>query len=642
MLASGSKDGRASLGRSYTRDLKMIPDVYNWALTTPIDKITEFVRRSKKMPLYVIGSGGSLSSATFASLLHQRTGTISKYLTPLEFLGYDNISSDCSIMIITAGGNNTDILSVFDRATSLGIKNIGIMCASTNNKLVKKASSLDLVHSIDIPTGKDGFLATNSLIASMVWLCRAYMKTHMWPFKMPQLDELCGEWKPEDLERRLTDIISRNTIVCLYDNWGKTAAVDLESKLVEAGLCSVQLADYRNFAHGRHNWLDKNRNETSVVAFVNPNCRKLASKTLALIPEYMPQARFDTGYEGPAASIALIIQVLHAVNLFGTAKGIDPGKPHVARFGRKIYHLTMPRAVPDAWCSVEKMAICRKFGHANPDVSETKTRLKLFRKFAKNISGQKFGAVVFDYDGTVCDSKHRSDYPSKEIGSLITTLLSNNIVIGIATGRGRSVRKVLQKIIPRKWQSGVHIGYYNGGIIRGLSDDFTLDDDETIDEALMGFMSHLDYRTVLDDCTIERRPKQISIQTNDHLPSDLAHTLYMIAKEHKNVKIVESIHSVDIIPCQVSKLSLVDHIQRKLPQQLQVLCVGDKGEYPGNDFELLSTKFSLSVGETSNNPDSCWNTLPYGLYGESGVLEYFKNAVLYDGYLTLNVAGGTK
>ena len=621
----------------------MIPEVYDWALTTPISKITEFVRRSDKTPLYVIGSGGSLSSATFASLLHQMTGIISKCLTPLEFLGYGHIDRNCSVLIITAGGNNKDILSAFDRTVSLGIKNIGIICASTGNRLVKKADGLDLlVHAIDIHTGKDGFLATNSMIASMVWLCRAYMKAHMWPFKMPQRDDLYIEWSKEDLDAKLTDIVRRNTIVCLYDNWGKTAAIDMESKLVEAGLCNVQLADYRNFAHGRHNWLDKNRNEVSVIALVNPNCRKIASKTLALIPEYVPQAKLDTGYEGPVASLALLIQVLHAVNFFGAAKGIDPGKPSVAIFGRRIYHLSTPRTASDTHDIFEKMVISRKFGHANPNIPETKMRLKRLRNFATDVSKQKFGAVVFDYDGTTCDSKNRFASPSKEIESLFTTLLKNNIVIGMATGRGKSVRDVLQKVIPKKWQSGVRIGYYNGGILGYLDDDFTPSNDETMNEALVRFMSQIGNKAIPKGSTIEQRPRQISIQMNDSVSSDLTHTLNMVAKEHKDVKIVESTHSVDVLPLQVSKLNLVSQIQRELPLPLQVLCVGDKGEYPGNDFELLSTRFSLSVDETSKDPYSCWNTLPFGLYGEKGVLEYFKGAVFHDGYFTLRVGGDTK
>ena len=365
---------RVDLGRPYVNDIKMISKVYDWALTTPINKITEFVKCSDKTPLYVIGSGGSFSSATFASLLHQMTGIISKCLTPLEFLGYEYIDRRCSVLIITAGGNNKDILSAFDRTVSLGIKNIGIICASTSNKLVKKAEGLDnlLVHAVDIPTGKDGFLAVNSLIASMIWLCRAYMKVYAWPFKIPQQGDLYTEWSKEDIDKKLTDIVHRNTIVCLYDNWGKTAAVDMESKIVEAGLCNIQIADYRNFAHGRHNWLDKNRDEVSVIALVNPNCRKIASKTLALIPEYAPQANLDTGYEGPVASLALLIQVIHAVNFFGIAKGIDPGNPGVATFGRKMYNLSTPHTTSDIRDTLEKMAISRKLGHANPNIPETK------------------------------------------------------------------------------------------------------------------------------------------------------------------------------------------------------------------------------------------------------------------------------
>ena len=621
----------------------MIPEVYDWALATPISNITEFVRRSDKTPLYVIGSGGSLSSATFVSLLHQMTGTISKCMTPLEFLGYGNIDRNCSVLIITAGGNNKDILSAFDRVVSLGIRNIGIICASSGNKLVKKAEGLDLlVHAIDIPTGKDGFLATNSMVSSMVWMCRAYMKAHTWPFKMPQLDDLYIEWNEEDLDANLTDVVCRNTIVCLYDNWGKTAAIDLESKLVEAGLCNVQLADYRNFAHGRHNWLDKNKNEASVIALVNPNCKKIASKTLALIPEYVPQAKMGTGYEGPIASLALLIQVLHAVNFFGAAKGIDPGKPGVAAFGRRIYHLSVPRTASDAHGISEKMAISRKFGHANPNVPETKARLEKFREFATDVSKQKFGAVVFDYDGTLCDSKNRLAGPSKEIGSLLMTLLKNNIIIGVATGRGKSVRDGLQKVIPKKWQSGVRIGYYNGGIIGCLDDDFTPSNDETMDEALARFMSQIGDKDMPKDSTVETRPRQISIQMNDSVSSDLTHALNMVAKERKDVKIVESTHSVDVLPLHVSKLNLVDQIQKELQLSRQVLCVGDKGERPGNDFELLSTRFSLSVNETSKNPDNCWNTLPFGLYGENGVLEYFKDTVVRDGHFTLSVNGGTE
>ena len=48
----------------------------------------------------------------------------------------------------------------------------------------------------------------------------------------------------------------------------RSAAIDLESKLTEAALMPVQVADFRNFAHGRHHWLAKRGGETAVLALV--------------------------------------------------------------------------------------------------------------------------------------------------------------------------------------------------------------------------------------------------------------------------------------------------------------------------------------------------------------------------------------
>ncbi len=340
------------MGKLYSKELDKISETYEWANQTPVDNLIEFVKRSEKTPLYVIGSGGSFSATTFASLLHQHIGIVAKCLTPLEFLEYENIDSNCSVLIVTASGNNRDILSAFDKAVKINPKNIGIVCASVTNKLIKKAVNIPnvLIHGVKLPIGKDGFLATNSLIATLIWLCRSYISAYSLLYKIPTLNELIylGKSKEkfeEDLKIKLNDFANRDTIVCLYDNWGKTAAVDLESKLVEAGLVNVQLADYRNFAHGRHNWLDKNKEKTCLIALVNPNCEQLTSKTMKLIPEYTPKITLSTNYEGPIATISLLIQIFYVVKFFGKIKDIDPGRPGVADFGRKIYHLPIPKNV---------------------------------------------------------------------------------------------------------------------------------------------------------------------------------------------------------------------------------------------------------------------------------------------------------
>ena len=162
---------------------------------------------------------------------------------------------------------------------SLKLKNICILCTSTSNKLTRKALGKNdvTIHAAKLPIGKDGFLATNSLIATMIWLVRAYVQAHSLPYYIPRFAEL--DVHNEDIFK----IQATNTLILLYDYWGKTAALDTESKMVEAGLANVQIADYRNFAHGRHNWLDKNSKMVNLLTLITPECELLAAKTLNLI-----------------------------------------------------------------------------------------------------------------------------------------------------------------------------------------------------------------------------------------------------------------------------------------------------------------------------------------------------------------------
>jgi len=636
------------LGKPYAKELERLPEVYDWATKTPIDELSKFVKKSEKTPLYVIGSGGSFSATTFASLLHQETGTMAKCLTPLEFLEYENIDNNCSILIITAGGNNSDILSSFDKAVNLKPKNLGILCASTNNKLTRKASTTSnvFIHAAKLPTGKDGFLATNSLIATLIWLCRAYIESYSLLYEIPRLNQLVFQGKSEqtfyeDLSKQLEKFHDRETIVLLYDNWGKIAAIDTESKLVESGLVNVQLADYRNFAHGRHNWLDKNKKKTGLLALVTPRCEQLATKTLKLIPEYIPTTSLTTDYDGPIASLALIIQVLYLVKFFGNVRKIDPGRPGVATFGSKIYHLSIPQNTSNTLSDFEKLVLRRKFGNADLSLIKTQIYVKSLHKFIEKISKEKFGAIIFDYDGTLCDAEHRTTHPSDEIGKMLTTLIENDIIIGIATGRGKSVREDLQKIIPEKFWSKVYIGYYN------CSDKNTLDKNQFPDTAsptdqnLISFLEFLkEHKILSNNVKITIRPNQITLESGTLDAVTLVNTVRIIDKTKlEKIRIVESSHSVDLLSANVSKLNLVNFIKKLISKKYKILCVGDRAIYPGNDFELLQEEFSLSVDEVSKNENTCWNILPNQIKGEKGVIEYFNKFQICNGSFKINLTG---
>ena len=76
-----------------------------------------------------------------------------------------------------------------------------------------------------------------------------------------------------------------------------------------------------------------------------------------------------------------------------------------------------------------------------------------------------------------------------------------------------------------------------------------------------------------------------------------------------------------------SKLNLVEACNTLSSQRgfsNASLCIGDRGQWPGNDFELLSTPFSLSVDEISNDPD----ILEFSFFRckeRTGLFRIFKN-----------------
>lgn len=79
-----------------------------------------------------------------------------------------------------------------------------------------------------------------------------------------------------------------------------------------------------------------------------------------------------------------------------------------------------------------------------------------------------------------------------------------------------------------------------------------------------------------------------------------------------------STHSMDIVVSAKASKTAVKQISEN------VLVIGDRGDFEGNDYEMLSLPFSLSVDGVSRNPDCCWNLAPRGLRGLDVVKFYLR------------------
>jgi hydroxymethylpyrimidine pyrophosphatase-like HAD family hydrolase len=275
------------------------------------------------------------------------------------------------------------------------------------------------------------------------------------------------------------------------------------------------------------------------------------------------------------------------------------------------------------------VAISRKLGrdvfvNCHQPENECAFWVDAFLTFVRAFDDVVFRGIVLDYDGTLCASRERFSGIGKEIASVLTKLLKAGIMIGIATGRGKSVRHDLQKKIPKRLWGRILVGYYNGSVIGKLTDDDIPRTKLTPTGLMSAVASAVETHPVLrNSTTCEARQNQLSLQPK--IPGttiDVWRIAQQTIQSFPGVRAVISSHSVDLLAPGVSKRQIVGNLEKLISKEGPILTIGDKGAWPGNDFELLSLPHSLSVDEVSAEPGTCWNLAPLGHRGPQAALDY--------------------
>lgn len=621
------------MGRPYAEELTELPRTYRWALSVDISPLVTGLRRAASLPLVAIGSGGSLTVAEFAAGLHRDvSGCPAMAQTPLDAVASRMNLRDAAVLMTSAGGSNPDVLGSFDIIAAREPASFTVVCLKTATPLARRVARFPFADFVEIspPTERDGFLATNSLVALIVVLTRAYEAVFAYPLELPRTwAELLPRNVTTALDRRLSTVWERKTLVVLHGPSTRVAAVDLESRFTEAALQNVWIADYRNFAHGRHHWLAKQQDSTAVLAFVTPDDEELASRTLALIPDSVPLVCEEIPFSGVTATIAALGRVIHVAAGAGRAKAIDPGRPGVPGFGRRIYHLNAfrRRALPQPG----QIAIERKTGKSVETLSSLGV-LKFWHdaycSFTDAIKDVVFKSVAIDYDGTLCGETDRFGDLQPQVAKELLRVLRGGVAVGIATGRGKSVRTALREALPEKYWDRVVVGYYNGGDV-GLLSDEKPDGTPRVGEQLAEIAGALrSNRLLCHLAKLELRIPQITIEPKRQTDADDVWGIIESVIQGLHVpgtSLLRSSHSMDVLAPGVDKRAVVQRL-RELhgPSDGPTLCIGDKGRYPGNDYLLLSLPHSLSVDETSLDPETCWNVAPLGVRRVAACVYYLR------------------
>ena len=609
----------------YERELDSLAATYAFALSQDVEGLQTAIAAASESSLIGVGSGGSFTVASMLCNLHESyTGRVSRPSTPLEIICNPTLASASPVFLVSAEGKNPDIVEALARARLYSARTVHILTNRRSSPLMDSVAKLsDVTAHVFELADKDGYLATNSLLLDAVLIAKAYEELDQNRASLPsRFTELhvddcsIAEWLDKAVEF-VAATIARGALTVIYSPLLKPIAADLESKLSEAALLHVQLADLRSYAHGRHLWLANRPQDCAVLALTEPSLLSLWQDMRKLFPPTVPAFTLPLAGAKPRDLVTGLVAQMHLVSAIAKGLGQDPGRPDVPSFGRELHYADLHNAIPlpsEAIDAAEQSKY-EVLGARWPSRCNHGSMRRTAQEFRAGIERQRFRAIVFDYDGTLCSSQRKDAPLPPAILRHLERLVGAGVIVGIASGRGDSIQTLLSEALAPDVLNKIQLGLYNGGWIANASVKPVMPNETS------EFLSHVTrivVRLKTLGVPIEKykttHPWQVSVRFRDGLSTETMWFVIADALRQAGLDLssmVRSKHSVDILSAGITKSRLIAHIIQSFKiDPYDILTMGDYGAWPGNDSALLEHRYSLSVDLPSRRLDRGWKLAP--------------------------------
>lgn len=612
----------------FSRKLDEIPATVDAALATDAGQLGAALGQGLARVCHAVGSGGSAIAAQFLATCRDGLGGAPTLVrTPLQFVLDHTSLVNQDVWLFSAGGANADILGALRAAVNRGAGAVHIVTVDPAAPLAVAAAAAPAVrvHVTLTSGGSDGFLATHSLVAALTQLlCAADGCAHK-----PRGEALVEEWRAEvrsrlspDNRARARDLTggvkSSDTLFILEDPRLDAAALLLETCAWEAALCAVQRTDFRNFAHGRHVWLNHRGDDTVVLALLGSDTGGVWLDLERHLPPTIRRVAVNYGGCGRFEAACAVLDGLALIEGLGHSTGIDPGRPGAAAFAEQLYEATSLATLSSQlnWPVRQKRLALNRADEPdgrNTDLCERQAA------FLDRLEAARVRGVVLDYDGTLVELEDREAPLSDGLAVQIRRLLDEGLVLAVATGRGGSAGEQLRRVVPEPQRPSFWMSYYNGALILPLTE--VLEDVERVDDPRLDPVREWLSQTPELAARVRDSQVQLGLEAVDIPDLERFEREFDALNVAGELRLTRSAQTVDICPADACKSTIVRDLARLRGVEVgDILCLGDSGGHGGNDFSLLGLPSGVSVGQVCDRPDASWTLFTAGVRGPAAVL----------------------
>lgn len=622
------------MGKPYSQELDQFADTVSWVIDQDVKSLERYFDRWTGDYAAIIGSGGSYSAAVAVALMRElATASPTSAVTPLQFISLSRRMPDVLAFLLSAEGKNRDILHVARQAIAADHV-VGALTLTTSSPLseIAKATRGIRVFAHQMPWMKDGYLATNSLLATVLLFYKAFFGNDAITALAKTLlnRTTIADRRAAIGKLPVPGFAPGDGVLILHGEGAKTFAIDLESKISESALAVVSVVDLRQFAHGRHLQLSTARLGVLVVVAFATSERRLAEATVQQFPAGTRVVNVAlTSEDSAAAAIEGILEASYLMELLARSAPYDIGNPPVGAIGRAIHGID-PKAFTDWIPALD----CHSVGSQRKSPASRVDAAARFRAFAaseayiQRLDNAHIKAIVCDFDGTLCRAENRYGGIDPDVLARLIKLSEQGMIVAVASGRGDSLHENLRSVVPKHLQERMLIGLYSGSYILRLNEAYEKPAPNNEFEALFEWMDRTAYGCP-DNPWDKVKGGQFSLRVASPREARRLHAgivAWLRRTQRHDWRAYRSGHSVDVLDANTSKLLVLGAVSQEfgLDPETEVLCIGDCGHEEGNDFELLRHPLGLSVDGVSIELDSCWNYARAGCSQAEATLEYLE------------------